>query len=220
MKQDNSIGILGLDHKSTQYYINQLQCGFHAEHGGYHTLAYLLYQVDFHEVNPHLPDMFKQLDPIVTSWLNQLSQKGITHLLVPNITLHRTIDRINTPIHLIHPVELLKSTADQNGASVMILGSIYTMESDYIAQYFTSTTLDVISPVLKQRNRIDEIRKKVFHETVEPQEVEWFNTLIRRLGKRHQVVIACTELSQIVNKDCDCIDLVDLQIQHTLKLVR
>jgi len=216
----NSIAILGLDHASTRLYIDRLQHRYNPNHNGYHTLPYLVYQVDFQDVNPYLPDTFDQTEPVVNQWLNALARQGAQHILIPNITLHRTVDRLNSKLDVIHPLNLLKSALDLNGPSIMVIGSIYTMESAYIKDALDTIDLEVISPVLKKREWIDGIRKSVYRGDISEKDTDMFNNYLKELSKRHQVVVACTELSQILDSNTNCIDLVDLQVSRTLQLVK
>ena len=87
-------GVLGLGSNSTQYYFQRIHQKYKEQNQEFSTCSLLLYQIDFQEINPFLPSEFSVLKPILKNHLNQISQLGISKLLIPNITLHETLDQI------------------------------------------------------------------------------------------------------------------------------
>lgn len=212
-------GILGLGKESTAYYIQQIHHQYHLERDPYSTCPLLLYQIDFQEINPFLPNDFSTLIPIIEVCLRQISELGITKLLVPNITLHETLDRMVLPLQLCHPVTLTLEYLNQNNISeVYLFGTKYTMNSECIHQKFEEDGIKVKSPTGADQMWLDDFRKTVYEVRQTAESISIFQNMIKTYGEHLPVVIACTELSIFSLKENSyCIDMMDLQIEDFLR---
>ena len=219
MSKSISKGVLGLGEASTAYYLNQIHQKFNERNEEFSTCPLLLYQVDFQEVNPFLPDQFQELISRVTEYLNKISELGISKLLVPNITLHETLDQIIHSIEHCHPVQLTIEHLIKNRISeVIIFGTLYTTNSEYLKRNFLEAGINIIPPESEDQLWIDDFRKKVYKEESTANEIEAFQNLIKKYIQHKPLVIACTELSiHCLKKESHCIDMADLQIEEFLK---
>lgn len=215
----SSKGILGLGVFSTQYYLGEIQQQFKVGNEGFSTCPYILYQIDFQELNPFLPNQFSTLKPKVESILNAVSGLGITNLLVPNITLHETLDKIESTVKLYHPINLTIDHLIKNKISkITLFGTLYTMNSDYLRQKFSDNNIVLILPTKKDQKWLDDFRKDVFNKTYIQKQIETYHNLIKKYSELMPVCIACTELSVFALKDnASCIDMANLQIEEFLK---
>lgn len=213
------LGILGLGSYSTLYFIQRLNEVYNLQNGAYSTFPFIMLNVDFDKINPYLPNQFEVLKPKVEKELEQLLELGIANIVVPNITVHETIDQLDEKLRsmIIHPLKLAEkkalSLAKQN---VLILGTRYTMESDYVGSFFQQ--LEHIKLTESQLELIDSIRKKVYKtgdSTILRDELlDCVNELI---DESVLVVISCTELSVLGIKNENWIDLLELQIEEAMK---
>jgi aspartate racemase len=215
----NLKGILGVGAYSTQYYLGEIQRKFNEKNQEFSTYPYLLYQIDFQEINPFLPNQFSVLKPKTESILNEIYKLGIKVLLVPNITLHETLDRIKSPIKLYHPVRLTIDYLIKNQISkVTLFGTFYTMHSEYLKQKFNKNNIQIVVPSDVHQEWLDNFRKVIFNQTFTLDQIEIYQDLIKEYSVENPVVIACTELSVFALKNSStCIDMVDLQIKAFLK---
>ncbi|MBC7555818.1 MAG: aspartate/glutamate racemase family protein [Chryseobacterium sp.] len=212
-------GILGLGAYSTQYYLGEIQRKFKERNKEFSTCPYLLYQIDFQEINPFLPDQFLILKPKVELVLNEIYELGISNLLVPNITLHETLDQIETPVKLYHPVNLAMDHLVKNRISnVTVFGTLYTMNSQYLRKIFSENNIEIMLPSNKDQKWLDDFRKAVFEQNCNENQIKTFQDLITEYSHKNPVLISCTELSVFAFKNNpDCIDMADLQIEEFLK---
>ena len=219
MNKSISKGVLGLGEASTAYYLNQIHQKFNERNQDFSTCPLLLYQVDFQEINPFLPEQFVKLFPRVTEYLSKISEVGISKLLVPNITLHETLDHIIHSIELCHPVQLTIEHLIKNEISeIVVFGTLYTMNSEYLKRNFLEGGINIRPPESEDQLWIDDFRKKVYKKESTEDEIEAFQNLIKKYMKQKPVVIACTELSMYCLKNENhCIDMADLQIEDFLK---
>ena len=214
-----SKGVLGLGAVSTAFYLKEIYRKYQEKNDQFSTCPLLVYQIDFKEINPFLPNQFEVLIPKLKEVLKEITTLGITKLLVPNITLHETLDQIEIPLEICHPVDLTLKHLEQKAISEgYLFGTLYTMNSEYIKSRFLAKKVEVLQPVESDQKWIDDFRKKVYQGNETLEEITFFQTLIRKYSEKNAVVIACTELSVFsLKENPSCIDMMDLQIEEFLK---
>ena len=221
-RSEKHIGILGLGARTTEFYIHKLNKAYHASKGDYHTFPCVLYNIDFNEINPYLPNNYDALIPKLEKSFAKLKKFSINHLLIPNITLHETLDKLDHGFNLIHPIGLtVQYLKEKEVKNICLFGTNYTMTSDYIISKFQEHNIEVNIPSKEHQAEIDTFRKNVYDYQENNENVEAFKKLIKKYSANSNVVIACTELS-IVNttfsKNPKVIDMAMLQIQQALTL--
>ncbi|UJF30868.1 hypothetical protein L0B70_05690 [Kaistella sp. 97-N-M2] len=212
-------GVLGLGAVSTQYYLQQIHEKFQHENKEYSTCPLILYQIDFQEINPFLPNKFSDLIPQVKDYLEKIFALGIKKLLVPNITLHETLDQMDFPLEVYHPVSLtLNYLQEKNVSKAFLFGTSYTMNSDYLRRNFDDKDVTLLKPSNEDQEWIDHFRTMVYEGNVATSDSERFHETIKKYAASNPVLIACTELSLHARKNDDsCIDMAELQIEAFLK---
>lgn len=218
-KRNDLKGVLGLGKASTNFYLNKIHNNYSKNRTTSSTSPLILYQIDFQEINPFLPRQFKLLIPKIEKHFLSIAALGITRLLVPNITLHETIDQINHKFELSHPVELMvKYLKKQSLVEATIFGTHYSMNADYLKNKFLKENIKIQPPSTDDQIFIDDFRTAVFEESETSAEIEKFKTILQKYLKEKPVILACTELSLFAaDSDPHCIDMADLQIADFLK---
>jgi len=118
------LGMLGLASGSNRYYLDRWRTLVAEKYSSEKEYHIEVIETDFPEINQHLPDQFEYLVPILNTYISKVEQEGITHLLLPNFTIHQTIDRLNTRIYVAHPLRLCIEYLQKNNIkSVYIFGS-------------------------------------------------------------------------------------------------
>lgn len=211
-------GILGLGNSSTLFYINEINSQFNKVNGEFSTCPFIFYQVDFAGINPYLPHDFEVLIPKIKIYLDEIERLGIEKLLIPNITLHETVDKISANLKIIHAVDLtIKKLKENNIREVVLFGTVFTMNSNYFSEKFKKENIRIILPDQKDQLFIDDFRKKVYDKTGNSEEIGKFQNLCYLYSIQKALVLACTELS-IHNPGSDNIfDMVKIQIEEFLK---
>lgn len=214
-----SKGVLGLGAVSTAFYLKEIHRKHQEKNYQFSTCPLLVYQIDFQEINPFLPNQYEVLISKLKETLKEITTLGISKLLIPNITLHETLDQIEIPLEICHPVDLtLKHLKDNQISEVYLFGTSYTMNSEYLKARFFAKKVKVVQPVESHQKWIDDFRKKVYQGNETLEEITFFQTLIRKYSKKNAVVIACTELSVFsLKENPSCIDMMDLQVEEFLK---
>lgn len=219
---DTTLGILGLGSETTAFYIRRLNQIYNIEKGGYSTCPYLLLNADFDKINPLLPYTSAALERVVQGYLSAMEELPIEHILVPNITLHETIDRLQTSKTIIHPVRLTLAEIKKNQwDNVVLLGSAYTMQSAYMASLFEAENIKVLSPSAADCQFIDMLRKQIYAKTENAALIAKYHSLVAKYSKGFPLVLACTELS-IYNPrqgSMSVLDMVDIQLQQAVQQI-
>lgn len=214
-------GVLGLGKESTQYYLSQIHEKYNNENSDFSTCPMLVYQIDFQEINPFLPDQFAILKERLENYLKEIKNLGITKLLIPNITLHETLDQLKFDIEISHPVNLtIDHLIEQGIDRITIFGTSYTMNSSYLKNKFLDKNISVSVVDFEDQNRIDRFRKDVYRNEQTEEDKRHLHQLIKKYSVKSYVLLACTELSVVASKeDLSFIDMADLQINDFLRPV-
>jgi aspartate racemase len=216
------LGILGLGSRSTTFYINELNKLYNQEKGGYSTCPFTLLNYNFDAINSLLPDASDSLDAIVQDYIKELEKTDIESILIPNITLHETIDRLVTKKKIIHPIHLaVAKIKEKNWSKIVLFGSMHSMQSHYISSNFDAQDIEVVLPSEADRSLIDEVRKRIYSETETVEFIEDYHLLIEKYTIDNPVVLACTELSVFKpkNNNKNILDMAQLQITEAVKTV-
>lgn len=218
------LGILGLGNYTTTHYIGQLNRMFLNKMGGYSTCPFLLLNANFDHINPHLPNKLDRLEPTLLGYLEEITTLGIQYLLIPNITLHQTLDRLlkkhTFPFQILHPVELVANAIQKSGfQQATILATAYTMQSNYIPDILKKYNIQTIPPTPTQIIAADRIRKAIYNYGITPTVNQEWAELLEQSTPTEATVIACTELSLLSPKPTNTFDLVDLQIRAAIEII-
>lgn len=209
--------ILGLGARSTLFYQKKLHELYFKKFGGYTTLPFLLKQLNFNHINPHLPHDTEKVSKVVSQALEAYNSPEF-RLLMPNMTLHKLLDNLNMQLQIIHPFQLLKSELKRKpNRPIVIFGTRHTSNSSYIGSYVDTHSLVEVVP--ETITFLDNLRQKVYAYSETAYNVDHYNALIAKYARDYIVVIACTELSVVNNVSHEnVIDLVQLQCQESINM--
>ena len=216
--KSKTIGILGLGSQSTLFYMEELNAVYNKKHRGFSTCPFKMLNTNFDKINQLLPNPSKELETIVNQILDDLIQLEIDVILVPNITLFETIDKLKIATSIVHPVKAtLAEIVKSKHKRVIIFGSQYTMESNYIKSIFAEKDLETFPPTQDEIFFIDNLRKQVYQKLATTEMLDEFNKIIEKYAKDFAVVTACTELSiALSGHNKNVFDMARIQIQGAL----
>ena len=224
MEQKKVIGILEMSEASTQFYIQLLNKHYGNKHLN-DTHLFKLIPTNFEAINNLLPNSSEQLDSLLSGYLKKIGSLPIEGILIPNITIHETVDKVwdtlgsKTPI--IHPLSVAINRMHKAGQQQAVLfGSKYTMTAHYIKNTFANANLTIVPPSKEEIDFIDWVRKQVYAGDISTEISKKINHLIRSYSEETTVLLACTELSiasKIKNKNV--LDLSKLQIEQAISLL-
>jgi len=212
--QPTTIGIPALGRQATDFYLDTINSKWTKSA----PCPLLTVAVDFERINEHLPDRYSALSPLLGCMLEDLEESGASVFLVPNITLHAALDRMefdeSTRRKIVSPMSAGVEAMHARGIhKITLAGTRHTMTSRQIADYYETEEIAVEFPSESDIQTLDRIRLKVFkegyNETLK-------NKMERVLSGYKNVVLACTELS-ILNPEKTFTDMARLQISAALR---
>lgn len=214
-----SLGILGLGSRSTLFYIKELNRLYHKKKSGYSTCPFTLWNANFDALNNLLPLPSNKLTELTKNYLAELQLLQVDAILIPNITLHETVDKLSSIPKIIHPVDLTIAKLKKEGFKVIILlGSLYTMESNYLKTAFSNEGIAVVLPAAEERLVIESVRKQIYWETESKELLKEYDNIIKKYSEMYAVVLACTELSVGWNTDNrNVFDMSQIQIEAAVE---
>ncbi|WP_055444824.1 aspartate/glutamate racemase family protein [Lacinutrix himadriensis] len=216
---ETKLGVLGLGSRSTLYYLSELNRLYNQVKGAYSTCPLVLLNTDFNAINSLLPNTSKELDAVLESYIHELETFDAQQLLIPNITLHETIDRLSITKNVLHPVPLsIKKMKENNWTKVVLFGSLFSMSTSYIKDPFVANGVEVILPSPEDMLFIDMVRKQIYSETETSELIEKYHRIIHKYTAKHPVILSCTELSILKPKgNKNLLDMADVQIEEAIK---
>ncbi|MCT4580372.1 MAG: hypothetical protein N4A35_03060 [Flavobacteriales bacterium] len=205
---NKKIGILGMSEDSTQLYLKLAR---------EQKVNLPVFPTDFERLNNLLPRPSEELKQLLLLYLKPI--KNITHLLVPNITIHETLDELFTttelPFSLLHPVQLtIKALQIETIHEVVIFGSSYTMQEGYLTNALKEHKIHCTFPDPKEKEFIDNCRKLIYQRKASASIIKRLNKLMNKYAAYTTVVIACTELSIVLDhQNTKVFDMARIQVQ-------
>lgn len=215
-----TLGVLGLGSQTTAFYLKELNRVFNEQKGGYSTCPLLLFNLNFDAINSLLPHVSEELSGIVQTSIADVENNHVEHLLIPNITLHETIDQLKINTSILHPIDLCISKIKKEGwKQVVLFGSMHSMNSDYIRSHFKENDIKTVLPTEEDMLFLDQLRKNVYNAEQTEKQLNEYYLLVKKYAAQNPVVVACTELSIVKPNHKKLVDMAQLQIEAAVKTV-
>ena len=157
-----------------------------------------------------------------------LSKAGAEIISLTSATMYIVIDEIEakTKTKLVSLPKAVADEATKNGyQKVGLLGTIFTMEQDYMKSDLIKAGIEVVVPGKDDRLLV---AKRIFEELesgiVKESTLNEFNAIIGKMQKEQgaeAVILGCTELPLLLNNDncvLPCLDSVDIHINKLIRL--
>lgn len=175
--------------------------------------------VDFDTLNQYLPDKFELIANELAQYLNYLLLKSFDYVLIPNITIHEVLDKYfsSLAINLVHPLkESVNRCKIMKVKCAVLFATKYSMEHNYISDFFRKNGIQIIIPNLDEREVIDQTRRSIFEGDLTKEDINKFKTVLSSYNKDYPVIFGCTELSvlQKTRKYSNIIDMSEFQIEE------
>ncbi len=208
------LGILGMSQLASSWYREQLPEKIRQQS------SYVA--SDFARLNELLPLPSEELLARLSEELEKVST--LTHLLVPNITIHHCLDilteRGKLETKLIHPLELLLDRLrDLQETELLIFGTVHTMKPSYISERLARAGISCYFPNELDIAFIDQFRRDVFQGIESAEQVKKYEQLLETYSNDKITVLCCTELSmKYAGNQNRVFDLARLQLAEFTRL--
>ena len=227
MKKIGLIG--GTGPESTAMYYRELNSRTDKRTDGQQMPDMAIESVDFRRAwNYVCEEKYDLLADYLAEKANSLYNGGSEVIALTAATMHIVYDEVSsrTPAKLISiPKAVADEVARRGIKKVGLLGTIFTMEKDYMKTDLIKAGIDVIVPTKPERELVV---KRIFEELelgiVKAETLKEFQELISTMRDRdgiEAVILGCTELPLLLNSD-NCplpvLDSVDIHIEKLLEL--
>lgn len=171
---------------------------------------------------------YKELADYLSEKVNNLVKSGAEIIALTAATMHIVFDEIesNTNVSLISiPKAICNEVLEKGYKKVGLLGTIFTMEQDFMKKDLVQAGIEVIVPDKEDR---EFIAKRIYEELemgiVKKSTLQEFNAIIKKLQSMYgieAIVLGCTELPLLLNdENCllPCLNSVEIHIKKLVEL--
>lgn len=184
---------------------------------------------NFHKVWDYVTsERYEELADYISEKVNHLIESGAEIITLTAITMHIVFDKVkektNTALVSI-PKAVCDEAAIKGYKRVGLLGTIFTMEQDYMKKDMVQAGIEVFVPDKTDRELI---AKRIYEELergiVKESTLHEFNAIIGKMKAEHgieSVILGCTELPLLLNNEncpIPCMDSVDIHIRKLIDL--
>ena len=169
---------------------------------------------------------YKKLADYLSEKVNKLAGSGAEIIALTAVTMHIVFDEIenNTNISLISiPKSVCNEVIKKGYKKVGLLGTIFTMEQDYMKKDLLQAGIDVIVPDKADR---EHVAKRIYEElelgVVKESTLQEFNEIIKKMKDMYgieAIILGCTELPLLLNDENCVLPCLDSAAIHIKKLV-
>ena len=141
-----------------------------------------------------------------------------------HIVLEELLRKTGVPLVSI-PRAVCREALERGYRKIGLLGTIFTMEQDYMKTDFREAGIEVVIPEKADREMVAKrILEELENGIVKESTLQEFREIIRKMRDRdgiEAVVLGCTELPMILNpENCPvpCLDSVEIHIRELIRL--
>lgn len=227
MKKIGLVG--GTGPESTLMYYKELNSRIDKITKGEHMPDLAIESVDFRRAWSYVVNaQYDLLSDYLSEKINNLQKSGAQVIALTAATMHIVFDDItkktNASLSSI-PQAVSEEVVRKGYKKVGLLGTLFTMEQDYMKKDFRKLGIEVCIPENSDRQLI---AKRILEELevgiVKESTLKEFQDIIKRMIKTdgiETIILGCTELPLLLNSDncpLPCLDSVDIHINELINL--
>jgi len=227
MKKIGLVG--GTGPESTVMYYKELNSKIDQATGGKNMPDLSIESVNFRKVWELVSEnRYQELAEYLSEKVNNLMKSGAEVITLTAVTMHMVLDEVekNTNVSLVSIPKAVCDEALKRGyKKVGLLGTIFTMERDFMKKDMLQAGIEVVVPDKADRELV---AKRIFEELefgiVKESTLQELNGIIRKMQEEHgieAVILGCTELPLVLNdKNCvlPCMDSIEIHINKLVEL--
>jgi aspartate racemase len=220
-----TLGLIGgMSWESTVPYYRFINEAIKARLGGLHSARMVLYSVDFEEIArlQHAGD-WDAAGQVLADAAQRLERAGAEALVICTNTMHKVAPAIEAKVRIpvLHVVDAVAAEIRAAGFhKVGLLGTRFTMEQPFYAQYLARHGLTTLVP--EQADR-DLVHRVVYEELCLGKIVDASRNEYRRIMATlaaqgaEAIILGCTEISMLVGPQDASVPLFDTTAIHARK---
>ncbi len=220
-----TLGLIGgMSWESTVPYYRFINEAIKARLGGLHSARLVLYSVDFEQIArlQHAGD-WDAAGNVLADAAQRLERAGAEALVICTNTMHKVAPAIEAKVRIpvLHVVDAVATEIRAAGfRKVGLLGTRFTMEQPFYAQYLARHGLATLVP--EQADR-DLVHRVVYEELCLGKIVDASREAYRRIMAKlvtqgaEAIILGCTEISMLVGAQDASVPLFDTTAIHARK---
>lgn len=222
-----TIGLLGgMSWSSTIEYYRIVNREVAQRLGGLHSAKIIVNSLDFGEIESlQRAGDWEQAGRLLASAARSLERAGADLLLIGAITMHIVAETVQQAIGipLIHIADVVAGKIKAAGiARAGLLGTLYTMEQDFLKQRLAGYGIEVMIPDERRRHTVhriifEELCRGQFTASSREQVLSIIADLVER--EAEGIILGCTELSLLLGPDARPVPVFDTTSIHALSAV-
>lgn len=228
MKKLGLVG--GTGPESTMVYYRELNKRIHEKTNGEEFPEIVIESVNLYKALGMVAnEEYEELDRYLSKAISNLEACGADIVALTAGTMHVVFEKLESKVNVpfISIPEAVAELAVSKGYKrVGLLGTIFTMEKDYLSKAFVKKGIEVIVPSAENRILVNErISKELEYGIVKETSTNELISVIEEMREKsgiEAVILGCTELPLALNENncpVDCLDIMDIHIQKLVKLM-
>ena len=227
MKKIGLVG--GTGPESTLMYYKELNSRIDSITGGKEMPDILIDSVNFRRAWDYVTASdYEALADYLSEKVNNLKHGGAEVISLTAATMHIVYNEIieKTGVSLVSIPQAVRDEIISKGyRKVGLLGTIFTMEQDYLKTDIDNAGVEVIIPEKDDRELVakriyEELEQGIVKESTLAEFVEIINKMKKKDGIE-AIILGCTELPLLLNSDntpVPCLDSVDIHIRKLIDI--
>lgn len=227
MKKIGLIG--GTGPESTLVYYKELNGRLNKAAGGKAFPEIAIESVDlFKALDLVSKEKYEELAAYIGERIANLEKGGAQIIALTAATMHVVFDKLKPGVHVPFisiPEAAAEKAVAKGYKKVGLLGTIFTMEKDYLSKAFVDRGIEVFTPSKEDRlvvhNRIaNELEYGIVKEESQAELISVIEKMKKEQGIE-AVILGCTELPLALNENncpVDCLDIMEIHIQKLVEL--
>lgn len=219
-----TIGLIGgMSWESTRSYYSLLNEGVRQKLGGLHSAKIILHSIDFAPIAQlQNENKWNEAGEIITHAALSLERAGVDFILLCTNTMHKVLPQVQqickTPF--LHIADATAKTLNMNNVShPILLGTKFTMQESFYKDILRTHDITVVCPNSTDMQHINQI---IFDELcvgrIETSSKKLFIEIINSLTKADSsidsVILGCTEIGLLLNKESSKLPIFDTTCLH------
>lgn len=222
------IGIIGgLSAESSIEYYKILVKKYNSIMGGASSPLLIIESLDLESVrNMMVKSSWEEVYQTIFASAKNLENAGAEIIIIATNTIHKIFDRltneISTPM-----ISIMDATAeaivDRQIMKVGLLGTIFTMQSDFYSKALNRYDIEVVVPNEKDQKYINKvIWEELTHHILKQESRDGYLDVIKRLENQGAkgVILGCTEIPLLITQEDSPIPVFDTTKLHALAALK
>jgi len=220
------IGLIGgMSWESTSHYYKMLNETIKEKLGGLHSARCIIYSVNFDEIERYQANgEWDKSAKVLTEAAQGLERAGADYIAICANTMHKVAPQIQSGISIpiIHIATETANFLKKNEINkVGLLGTIYTMEQDFIKQVMVDNGIEVIVPSAQDRLIVNDV---IYNELclgkIRDESRREYLRIIDDLSEHgaQGVILGCTEIGMLVEPKHTTVPLFNTTEIHARRL--